>query len=161
MIPSPRALQQVAVTGQLMDPTSSSRLPLIHPALAGTRQFLALSFSLVPPVSQKLIEKIEAGNFIDMSELLSDHMGVLNNEDSPRPTKTKRHNVTNILEWARCFAIYISILNWKQPQQVPDLLGYQFLILLISMAYEGDGWQGYDRVFRQHAAANSLGTWPL
>ena len=27
------------------------------------------------------------------------------------------------------------------------------------MAYEGDGWQGYNRVFRKNAAANSLGTW--
>jgi len=27
------------------------------------------------------------------------------------------------------------------------------------MAYKGDGWQGYDGVFRQLAAANSLSTW--
>ena len=62
-----------------MDPTSSSRLPLIHPALPGTSDmdsFTALSFSLVPPVPQKLIEKIEAGNFVDMSELFSDHIGM-------------------------------------------------------------------------------------
>jgi len=49
-------------------------------------------------------------------------------------------------------------LSQKQPKQVPDLLGYQSLMLLASMAYEGDGWQGYDRVFQQHAAANSLTT---
>ena len=50
---------------------------------------MVLSFSLVPPVPQKLIETIEARNVVDMSELLSDHMGVPNNEDSLRPTKTK------------------------------------------------------------------------
>ena len=87
-----------------------------------------------------------------MSELLSDHMGVLNNEDQPKSTKPKRHNVTNILKWACCFALYTSILSRKQPQRVPDLLGYQSLIVLASMAYEGNGWQGYDRIFRQHAA---------
>ena len=52
--------------------------------------------------------------------------------------------MTNILEWACCFAFYTSILSRKQPQPVPDLLGYQSLILLASMAFEGDGWQGYD-----------------
>ena len=88
----------------------------MHPALAGTSDidnFTALSFSLVPPVSQKLIEKIETGNFIGLSELLSDHMRVLDNEDSLRPTKTKQRNVTNILEWVCCFALHTSILSRK------------------------------------------------
>jgi len=69
-----------------LDPTSTSILPLIPPTLAGTSDinFTALSFSLVPPVPQKLIEKIEAGNFIDMSELLGDHMGVFDNDDTSR-----------------------------------------------------------------------------
>ena len=86
-------------------------------------------------------------------------MGVLSSEETPRSSKPKRRNVINVLEWARCFALYTSILSRKQPQRVPDLLGYQSLILLTSMAFEGDGWQGYDRVFRQNAAANSLTTW--
>ena len=34
---------------------------------------------------------------MDMSELLSDHMGVLENEDHPKSAKPKQHNVT---EWA-------------------------------------------------------------
>ena len=110
-----------------------------------------MSFSLVPPVPTKLIEKIESGKFVDMSELLSDHLGVLENEDQQKSSKPKRHNVTNILEWARCFALYTSILSRKQPQRIADLLGYQSLIILASMAYEGDSWQGYDRIFRQHA----------
>jgi len=55
------------------------------------------SFSLVPPVPQKLIEKIEAGNFIDMPELLSDHMAVFDNGEATSSTKKKRRNVTNIL----------------------------------------------------------------
>ena len=69
--------------------------------------------------------------------------------------KPKRHNVTDVLEWAHCFALYTSIVSQKHPQCVADLLGYQSLITLIilaSMAYEGDSWQGYDRIFRQHAA---------
>jgi len=162
VIASSQVVQQVPLIGQLPDPTSSTTLSPIRPGLTTANDienFTALSFSLVPPVPQKLIERIQAGHFIDMSKLLSDHMGVLNSEENPRSSKPKWRNVTNVLEWAHCFALYKSILSWKQPQRVPDLLGYQSLILLASMAFEGDGWQGYDRVFRQNAAANSLTTW--
>ena len=153
-MPPPQALQQVAPTGLLPPPTPTSQLlviPVVSTSL-GSNEFTALNFSLVPPVPTQLVDKIEAGNFVDMAELLSDHMRVLENEDHPKSAKSRRHNVTSILEWARCFALYISIISRKQPQRVPDLLGYQSLILLASMAYEGDGWQGYDRIFRQHTA---------
>jgi len=139
VIPSSRALKQVAVTRQHLDPISSSTSPLTPSTLVGASDiiFTTLSFSLVPPVPQKLNEKIKAGNFIDMSKLLSDHMAVIDNDEATSSTKKKHHNVTNILP--RCFALYTSILSWKQPKRVLDLLGYQSLILLASMAYEGDG----------------------
>ena len=57
------------------------------------------------------------------------------------------------------FCTSTSILSRKQPQRVPDLLGYQLLIILASMAYEGDSWQGYDRIFRQHAAVKPSCMW--
>ena len=37
--------------------------------------------------------------------------------------------------------------------------GYQALILEARMEYDGDGWLGYDRRFRQRAAANPDTTW--
>ena len=75
---------------------------------AGLDNFTAKSFSLVPPLSSKLIDKIEAENFMEMSEMLSDDTGILENEDYPKPTKAKLHNVINILERVCCFALYIS-----------------------------------------------------
>ena len=151
-IPPPEALQQITVTeqfppiasshqitatGQLPSITSSSKLPSTPTLIPGPDSFTALSSSLVSPVPTKLIEKIKAGKFVDMSELLCDHMGALENEDHQKSVKPKRCNVTNVLEWARCFALYTSILSRKQPQRVADLLGYQSLIILANMAYEG------------------------
>ena len=39
------------------------------------------------------------------------------------------------------------------------LIRYQSLILLASMAYKGNGWQGYDRIFRQNAAVKPSCIW--
>ena len=47
----------------------------------------------------------------------------------------------------------------KNPERVPDLLGYQSLIIDDSIQYDGDGCIGYDRRFRLNAAANSTKSW--
>ena len=57
------------------------------------------------------------------------------------------------------FSIYIAIIARKHPDRVPDLLGYQSLIIDSSIQYEGDSWIGYDRRFRLSAAANSTKIW--
>ena len=101
-IPPPEALQQIAVmeqlppatsshqitvTGQLPPISSTSEPPSIPAVTSGLDNFTAMNFSLVPPVPTKLIEKIESGIFVDMSELLSDHLGVLENEDQQKSSK--------------------------------------------------------------------------
>ena len=44
-------------------------------------------------------------------------------------------------------------MSQKQPKRVPDLLGYQSLIIDAYQEFKGDYWMGYDRCFRQRAAA--------
>ena len=68
-------------------------IPVIR-SEAGLDNFTAKSFSLVPPPSWKLNDKIEAENFMKMSEILSDDItsvGILENADYPKPTKAKLH----------------------------------------------------------------------
>ena len=116
----------------------------------------------LPPVPKKLASKIESGEFVDMSELLPDRLGcsrTLTPEDKSGGTKSKKRAVANILEWIKCFSVYIAIIAQKNPDRVPDLLGYQSLIIDASIQYDGDGWVGYDRWFRLNAAANSNKTW--
>ena len=69
-----------------------------------------------------------------MSEILSDDIasvGILENEDYPKPTKAKLHNVTNILERVCCFVLYISILGIQKTGTT--CTGARFTI--ISIAY--------------------------
>ena len=97
-----------------------------------------------------------------MAELLPDRLGSYRNltlEDKGGSPKSKRRGVTNILEWIQCFSIYIAIIAQKHPERVPDLLGYQSLIIDASIQYEGDSGIGYDRRFSLSAVANSTKIW--
>ena len=93
-----------------------------------------------------------------MSELLPDHLEcsrTLTPEDKSERTKPKKRVVTNILEWIKCFSVYIAIIVQRSPKMVPDLLGCQFLIIDTSIQYDSNGWMGYNQWFHLNAAANS------
>ena len=113
----------------------------------------------LPPVSAKLIKRIQEGEFIEMGELAIDWLGLPSVEDSTETSRSKRRPVTSIVEWAQCFSNYIAVLVQAQPERVADLLGYQHLILEAHLEYEGDGWAAYDRRFRQIAATAPGGLW--
>ena len=116
----------------------------------------------LPPVPPKLVQKIQAGEYVDMAELLPDRLGVnagppvQGDKDDKKP---KHRQVTNILEWIQCYTIYMAVRAEKHPEKILDMLGYQTLIVEARMEYEGDGWLGYDRRFRQTAAATPDITW--
>jgi hypothetical protein len=103
-----------------------------------------------------------------MAEHLPDRMGVTtaplfgNEKDEKQPVKTKRRQgrqVTNILEWVQCYSIYVAVLTAKHPQKILDLLGYQAVIVEACLEYGNDSWLGYDRRFRQMAAASPDTVW--
>ena len=106
----------------------------------------------LPPLPQKLIERIKEGEFIDMSELTIDHLSLSPINDTSKPSHSKRRLVTSIIEWTQCFTNYIAILAQAQPERISDLLGYQHLILEAHLEYLGDGWLVYDCRFCQIAA---------
>ena len=90
-----------------------------------------------------------------MGDLVPNH---LNFEDSTG-SKSKQRPISNIAEWLQAFAIYVSIISRKQPQRVPDLMGYQILMLEASTEYEGNSWLAYDRRFRRQAASQPNCKW--
>ena len=97
-----------------------------------------------------------------MAELLPDRLGISTgpvNRDDKQTIKPRRHQVTNILEWIQCFGIYVAVLTLKHPDRIQDLLGYQALIVEACMEYNCEVWLGYDRRFRQDAAASSNAVW--
>ena len=128
--PPHNALQQVAVIG-----SGTGLSP------SGTHRDADLCIGAgLPPIPPRLVTRIEAGEFIDMAELLPDHLGPATSTTEPLPKPSKRcHDVSNILEWIRCFSAYIAVISAKQPHRVPDLLGYLTLITETHMQYAGDG----------------------
>ena len=95
-----------------------------------------------PPVPSKLVKKIEAGDFIDMAELRPEGLGMMEDSAPGRSTKGKTKMISNILEWIRCFSLYVAILSRSAPHRIPHLLSYQALIIEAQMEYPGDHWLG-------------------
>lgn len=111
-----------------------------------------------PPVPSKLVQRIEEGEFIELSDLLPERLAFGTVDESAKG-KTKKKIIPTILEWVQCFSLYTAIVSRKQPERVPDLLGYQSLIIDAHREFKGDYWMGYDRCFRQRAAATHIDKW--
>ena len=131
--------------------TIRDQIPPEHDHLVSTTGFPIREG--LPPLHAKLVSRIEGGEFIEMSDLLSNHLGTLRIEDQKLPN-AKRRTVTNILEWIKCFCIYMPVVSRNNPKKIPEMLVYLTLIIVAHMEYAEDAWRGYDRRFRQRAAAD-------
>ena len=81
----------------------------------------------LPPVPSKLVARIEAGEFIDMGELLPDRVGISRPDDIGKAL-TKRFTASGILEWIKCFNDYMAVISQKQLGRISDLLACETLI---------------------------------
>ena len=61
--------------------------------------------------------------------------------------------------WLQFYSIYTPVLAAKHPKRTQDMMGNQVLIMEVRMEYKGDRWLGYDRRFRQRAAATPDTVW--
>ena len=66
----------------------------------------------LPPVPSWLVARIEVGEFIDMGELLLDHVGITWPDDTEK-APTKCRTVSGILEWIMCFNVYMVVIYQK------------------------------------------------
>ena len=104
----------------------------------------------ISPIPPRLVTRIQSGEFIDMADLLPDQLAPTSTD---RTSKPRRQTISNIL---KCFSAYITVVSSKQPEMVPDLLGYMALIIESHMEHTGEG---YDRRFRQIAATKPNMIW--
>ena len=93
--------------------------------------------------------------FVELADLIPTRLGF---EDTTR-SKIKHRSVANISEWLQAFAVYVSVIAKTQPYRVPDLMGYQILIIEASTEYRNNSWLAYDRRFRQQVAAHPQCKW--
>ena len=101
----------------------------------------------LPPVPQKLVERIQAGEYVDMVELLPDRLGAHGSSPAKeeKGSKQPKRQITSIAEWVQCFGVFMAVVVSKSPDRIIDLLGHQSIIVEASREYEGDNWLGYDR----------------
>ena len=66
-----------------------------------------------------------------MAELLTDTLSSSEYlvENDSQSHKQKLKEVTDILDWVQCFGVYMAIISFKEPNRIPDLIGYQSLII--------------------------------
>ena len=127
-LPDPKALAHVKEAG---DPTGSPPKGPADPPQKEKPTAMHIGAGL-PPVPPKPVQKIQAGEYVDMAELLPDRLGVnagppvQGDKDNKKP---KHRQVTNILDWIKCYTIYMAVRADKHPEKIRDMLGYQTLIV--------------------------------
>ena len=86
-----------------------------------------------------------------MGELLPGNLSLTDDDLKQKP---KHYRVSSVIEWLQGFAVYVAVLSRNQPSRIPDLMGYQLLILEAYSKFRKNCWLGYDRRFRQWAASH-------
>lgn len=118
------------------------------------------------PFPQKLVDRVRAGNFMEMRELLADNMSLLGQLEAVPglstvqmlgPTRPRLREVSSILTWCYCFLGYMAIRTTDMATR--DQLAYARLLIQEAQRHGGQGWRDYDRAFRQQAAADPLLRW--
>ena len=98
-----------------------------------------------------------------MAELLTDTLisPQYGADDHTASHKQKPKEVTDIMDWIQCFGMYLAIISLREPHRIPDLIGYQNLIVQSSMDSHEGRWVIYDRRFRLKASATAIQEWSV
>ena len=143
-VPSFAALTSAAVAPLVAPQVSeleSSTLPSVMPSQPG----LGLSLSLV--TSQKLVDRAHSGQFVDMRNLLTDNVSLLQQMDTfvghhafpflPGMLKPRLRDVTCLPSWIYRFLTYIAIQ--ANDQGVRDRRAYARLMISEARRHGGSG----------------------
>ena len=116
----------------------------------------------LPPIPAKLVNRIQEGLFVEMSDLLPDTLTSAEynaGEDHADSRKSKHRRDLSIMEWVQSFAVYLAVVSRTKPHRIADLLGYQQRIIQASYNRQPGCWADYDRQFRSKASATSSTNW--
>ena len=157
--------------------TWSMASPLTTPAVAATTTSQVLlpntsraGFSLSPasePFPKKLVDKIRSGQFVEMRELLTDNISLIQQLEVfgthtslptlPGVLRPSLREVSSLQTWMYCFLAYTAI---RAPDQdTRDRLAYARLLIREAQRHGSTGWLDYDRVFRQQVAFDDSMRW--
>ena len=128
----------------------------------------------IPPVASRLVERIQAWQYVDLAELLTDAMGK-SEEPLPQATegqilfvqsldqvKRRKRKISDIATWAQAFSVYVATLASAESTtkaEIASLIAHQYAILQIHKDLGGMRWLQYDQQYREWAAATKKRIW--
>ena len=131
----------------------------------------------LPPISTKLLEKIQQWEFVDLTSLLSGDPSTSAKNDTvtlsqegqqivvvdpqSHPSRRKRQ-IVDLPTWIQAFSIYaagLAAASSTTKEQVMGLMAHMFLMVQLSRDLGGNHWLQYDKDFREWAAAKNLKVW--
>ncbi len=108
-------------------------------------------------LSKKLLDKIEAGEYIEFSELppargkgcsmtqsFEGQVVVIQAADLVQTRKL----IPDMATWIQCFGLFTTAVARRHPERVPDLMAYMAIIAKASQKYKWPSWIIYDQYFR-------------
>ena len=116
-----------------------------------------------PPIPAKIVAQILAGEFVDLSDLLT--VNIVQAEPESHvlldgrlvftpSTKRQCRRIDNIVTWNKAFTIFTLILTLYFPQCWRDLTLYKLLINRTYRQFTGRVWLAYDQAFCKHASGH-------
>ena len=118
------------------------------------------------PVPQRLVQRIQSGQFVELRELLADNMAVRQRLDAAfgllplnlLPSAGPRYReISSILQWVYCFNLYVGVRTSDPVAR--DMLTYSRLLMREAMRHNGNGWLQYDRTFRRQISIDPTLQW--
>ena len=141
-------------------------LQLSNGTCSGSSSHHSLGMSLSPtttPFTQRLVDRVQSGQFVEMRDLLTDNMSLLQQIDVlggqhavpslPEMLKPLLREVSTLPIWVYYFLAYVAMQT--EDGQVRDMLAYARHNKRVTEAC----WLDYDRVFRQQAALDASMRW--
>ena len=118
-----------------------------------------------PPLTAKVVQKIEKGEYVDFTDLLPKRPML---EENPltelaengivvlthsKQVKAQKKPIRDIATWVEAFMTFAAVRNRKHPEHNNDLLAYGSIIVQGARDHKTPGWLTYDYQFRRLAAA--------
>ena len=122
----------------------------------------------LPALPKKWVDKILAGEFIDLADLppaKGKVKAIPNTTDGQivvvqaADLMEHRKLIPDFATWVQCFNIYAAVILSKEPARAKNLLAYVSLIAKCSLKFEWPSWAVYDLNFRQDAADSGSKDW--
>ena len=133
----------------------------------GMKAVKPLAYSpVLPPIPAKALEKIHAGSYIDLKELLADNI-VLSGcyQELSHPllpnvqAAPKLCSITNPLTWVFCVLFFVIYGTATDCTATKDMAAYTQIVIQQARKHPGPGWLAYNQLFRQQRAAGAVLPW--